>query len=310
MNKMIFGPVLSRRLGLSLGIDLTLNHACSLNCRYCQLPFPKKNSCEREKICDPQVVLHELENYLRTVSTPDWITFSGTGEPTLDLNLGYLIYEIKKRWEIPVCVITNGTLIFREDVQSDLMSADRILPTLSTVSETTFTALHRPCKSLKFSEILSGLEKFLGKFPGVVEIEVFICPGINDSKEEMVNLGKFLATLPKLDGIYLNTAIRPAREGISAATKEDLEVIKGHFPDTVPISTAFDPKEVQRKLLRINGLHARDIISLLARHPCTIDQMSISLGFSEDSVAKQVEVLQKLGKVTRIDGNTWSLQEK
>lgn len=306
MEKLIFGPVPSRRLGLSLGIDLTPDKACTLNCRYCQLSVTKKTTLERHSRVNPDAILGELERTLKHVSPPDWITFSGSGEPTLNSNLGYLIREIRRIWTIPVCVITNGTLISREDVRQELLEADRILPTLSTVFPEVFQTLHEPCPGLILAEILKGYPLFLETYHGYIEFEVFICPGINDDAKNLTALGAYFASLPRLDGIYLNAAVRPPRDATIPSANEDLlNGLRSFFPASIPVTTAFDRKEIVRGA-GTKSLHNEDILALLQRHPCSTEQLALALGGTEAQAFRKLTILSRLEKVRLVNDDTWA----
>jgi len=208
--------------------------------------------------------------------------------------------------ETPVCVISNGTLFFREDVRSDLYNADRVLPTLCTTNPRTFQEIHRPSQDISLEKVLVGLQKFSESFKGFLEIEIFICPGINDSPEEIANLGAFLSSLKKLDGVFLNSAVRkPVDPSIEQPTELVFERFKTHLKLNVPITTSIDggKKIVKRDSKR--KLDEEEVLSLLMRHPCTTMQLELALGCSRDLVESILKSLQGKGKIQQNSDGIW-----
>ncbi|MGM0598455.1 MAG: radical SAM protein [Candidatus Rifleibacteriota bacterium] len=299
MRTYIFGPVPSRRLGISLGVDLTPTKTCSFDCLYCQLSKTRFHTCKRSRFCDPQEVLKELKEVLDEVARPDWITFSGTGEPTLHKDLGYLIKELKKFTPVPVCVITNSSLFQDEKVRQELMVADRILPTFSTVHEDTFQKIHRPIEGIHIQPILEGFKDFCDNFSGIIEPEVFVCPGINDTDEEVSALGDFLRSLPNLTSIYLNTAVRsPLENKILPADHLQLDDFRRRLDLSLPVITAFERNMVPARPAKWNRITAEaDVLKLLLRHPCNKMQLVYVLGSPEKKVEKLLNDLEKQNKI-------------
>ncbi|HAE39038.1 MAG TPA: radical SAM protein, partial [Candidatus Riflebacteria bacterium] len=239
MRTYIFGPVPSRRLGISLGVDLTPTKTCSFDCLYCQLSKTRFHTSLRSQFCDPADVLKELKAVLSEIARPDWITISGTGEPTLHSDLGLILAEIKKLESAPACVITNSSLMYLPEVRQELMLADRLLPTISTVNERSFKRIHRPTEDLRLEAILEGLQLFSRDYTGAIEVEIFVCPGINDTPEEISGLRDYLRSLANLESVYLNTAVRSALEGeIATADQGLLNSFRAALNLSVPVTTA------------------------------------------------------------------------
>jgi wyosine [tRNA(Phe)-imidazoG37] synthetase (radical SAM superfamily) len=311
VKKYVFGPVPSRRLGLSLGIDLTPSKTCTLNCRYCQLSSTSHLTAQRQEFCSPADVVAELKDVLREIEPPDWITFSGTGEPTLHSGIGQILREIKGFSAIPVCVITNGTLLSREDVRRDLMLADRVLPTLCSVVPATFQTIHQPVEGIDVPEMLAGLQQFAREFTGFLEIEVFVCPGVNDSEREISGLSRFFQTLPALGGLYLNTAVRqPLDSTLACATAADFLQLRQWLHVDVPITTVFDGTVAISQPPRKVRLVSRDEVrALLQRHPCTFAQLQVALGGDHENIQALVYELEQTGEVHRLANETWALRE-
>lgn len=308
MSTYVFGPVPSRRLGNSLGIDLTPTKTCSFNCIYCQLSKTQFHTIERKEFCPINDVLAELKTSLADIA-PDWITISGTGEPTLYSKLGSLLRQIKEMTSIPICVITNGSLMYMPEVRADLMLADRILPTLTTVVPETYNLIHQPAKGLELEKILSGLSTFLEDFKGTTELEVFICPEINDSLDEITKLRSFILSLPFLDSVYLNTSIRnPLSKDLSSAEQSSLDKIRSILDLKIPVTTAFEHSHVpQKRLQRQKKAGHNEILKLLLRHPSNEQQLEQVLDLSTDELSSLLGDLQQHSKIHKTQNGDWSL---
>ncbi|NLI75918.1 MAG: radical SAM protein [Candidatus Riflebacteria bacterium] len=308
MNRFVFGPVPSRRLGQSLGIDLTPTKTCTLDCRYCQLSRTIHHTASRGLFCDPAEVLAELRHVLGEIAAPDWITFSGTGEPTLHAGLGIILAEIKKLGVAPTCVITNSSLLGRSDVRADLCLTDRLLPTLCTVVPATFERLHRPAPGLHLPDILDGLRLLSGAFKGIIDLEVFVCPGINDGAAEIDGLREYIRSLPRLDSIYLNTAVRqPLERDIVAASPEELLAFRDALGLDLPVATAFEHTPLPRRVDRKPPPPRQGILDLLLRHPCTVDQLERVLNLPGGILLETLQTLEREGKVHVCPDGQWRL---
>lgn len=307
-HRHVFGPVPSRRLGRSLGIDLTPAKTCSLNCRYCQLTATEHPTSVRREFVPNKVILEELKLRLAEIETPDWITFSGTGEPTLHSGLGEIIRGIRAMTATPICVITNGTLLGREDVRAELMPADRVMPTLCSTDPAVFQQVHRPAPELGLSGILNGLQRFSAEYRGYLEIEVFILPGINDQPAAVAALGRYLRGLARLTGVYLNTAVRqPVDTDLRAATPEEIEIFRGHLGAGLPITTAYDHSPVPSRQASRREVGAQEILALLERHPCDLEQLTAVLGATASELEAKLTELAHEARVERNTDGTWRL---
>ena len=307
-HRHVFGPVPSRRLGRSLGIDLTPAKTCSLNCRYCQLPATEHPTSVRREFIPGKVILAELKARLAEIEPPDWITFSGTGEPTLHSGLGEIIRGIRELTATPICVITNGTLLGREDVRADLMLADRVMPTLCSTDAAVFQQIHRPAPELGLSGILNGLSRFSAEYRGYLEIEVFILPGINDQPAMVAALGRYLRGLPRLTGVYLNTAVRqPVDDSLRPATPEEVQVFRGLLGEGIPVSTVYDHSPVPTRQASRRETTASEILALLGRHPCDLEQLTAVLGATTADLEAKLTELRRESRVERNPDGTWRL---
>ncbi len=311
MRTYVFGPVPSRRLGISLGVDLTPTKTCSFDCLYCQLSRTRFHQSERDRFCPPEDVIKELREVLEEIATPDWITFSGTGEPTLNIDLGFIIGELKKFCPAPVCVITNSSLLHLAEVRKELMLADRILPTLTTVNPDTFRRIHRPAAGIEIETILTGLKEFSAIFPGSIELEIFVIPGMNDSDEEVAGLRSFVLEMAKVDSIYLNTAVRmPLENEVATADHQKLESFRERLNLKVPITTAFERNIVPARPARWSKANAEnEILKLLLRHPCNGEQLKQMLDIEPVRLLQLLGQLEHQNKIRLQKNGEWKLVE-
>lgn len=287
--KHIFGPVPSRRLGLSLGVDLVRHKTCSLDCIYCECGPTTNLTLKRKAYVPFDEVKAELADYFENHPDPDYVTFSGSGEPTLSPDIGRIIDFIKeKKAELQVAVLTNATLLSDPVVRKDLNRADLVMPSLDAVTPQTFEKINRPAGQIDIHKVIDGLKAFAGSFQGEIWLEVFILPGINDAKEELEALGEIIRDINPTR-VQLNTLDRPgAVAGLKAASKHDLDRVAGIIDaDNVEI------------IARVKDLASRDHISdekmetmimeTIHRRPCTIDDLTAALNLEKG----KLEILMK-----------------
>ncbi len=290
----IFGPVPSRRLGASLGIDIIPSKTCSLNCAYCQAGLTDRMTIERRQWVNPHEVLSELKSYLQNEQEIDYITFSGSGEPTLNSALGFLISQIKLITKTPVAVITNSTLLHIPEVRRDICQADLVIPSLDAASEDVFSTLNRPHQSLKCNDIINGLKDFRTEFSGRMWLEVMLVKGINDNVEE---LKKIAAAIKEInpDKIQLNTVVRPPPEQhIRPVSSETLAMVHELFElDADPI---LDYSRPQRTSTEIDL--SQEIMRMLKRRQCSADQIGVVLGKHADEIAACLAMLIQTHKIS------------
>ena len=223
--KYIFGPVSSKRLGQSLGVDLLPPKSCSWNCVYCQLGNTKTFVTKREEFFPREEILEEIKEALAANTSLDWITFVGSGETMLYKGIGWLIGEVKKLTTTPVAVITNGSLLYLPEVREELLQADAVLPSLNAGSETLHLQIDRPAAGLTFRQHVDGLVAFRKEYKGRLWIEVMLLGGINDSDEALHDLAAVLKEIYP-DMVHLVLPTRPAPEQ------------KVHIPSEEPIEQA------------------------------------------------------------------------
>ena len=266
--KYLFGPVPSRRLGISLGVDLVPHKVCSLNCIYCEVGRTTNLTIERKEYIPVNEVIDELKDYLDQKPELDFVTFSGQGEPTLNSGLGRVINFIKDNYsEYKVAVITNGTLFWDDKVRLEVARADVLLPSLDAVSRDSFLKINRPNKNLNNDKIVEGLIKLGKEFKGKIYLEIFFVPNLNNTKEELTLL-KEIATKIQPDLIQLNTLDRPGTEDfVKAVTKEELKKIKEFF-EPLPIEI-IAKAETRKQIQSFNKNIEEQILETIKRRPCT-----------------------------------------
>ena len=296
MYKYLFGPVPSRRLGMSLGVDLVPKKVCSLNCVYCEVGKTTKLATERKEYFLYDKVTNELEHYFANNPNPDYITFSGSGEPTLNSRIGDVLQFIKQRKpDIPVAVLTNGTLLYDKKVRNELKDANVVLPSLDAATELTFRKINRPYSQLTVKKYIQGLIDFRNEYSGQIWLEVFIVPGYNDNMDDL-NALKITFEEIKPDQIQLNTLDRPGTVAdIHPATHDNLQKIINLWglPNVEIIAAAPERKNIQS--YRKDAETA--IFGTITRRPCTVDDLVEILGLHINEINKYLDVLEAEGKI-------------
>ncbi len=292
----IFGPIPSRRLGRSLGIDLTPDKSCTLNCLYCECGKTDELTLERREYVPTPEVLAELRDYLSSAPELDSITFSGSGEPTLHSGIGEIIAMLKDEFpSYRVTVLTNSTLLPDAQVRSELLRADVVVPSLDAVSEEVFRKINRPKSGLLSAELIDGLAAFTHEYTGEIWLEVFIIPGINDTDSE-VELFRTVFSRLRVTKIQLNSLDRPgAVDWIQAMPRENLEALARRLGEGVEV--------VGKPVLRhLCAAYSDDIeasvLSTVRVRPCTIDDLAESLQLHPLDVGKYLDVMLAEGKLS------------
>jgi wyosine [tRNA(Phe)-imidazoG37] synthetase (radical SAM superfamily) len=291
--KYVYGPVPSRRLGFSLGVDIVPYKICSLDCIYCQLGRTVRKSIVRKMYTQTDDILREVKEVLDTKQPIDYITFSGSGEPTLNSDISELIREIKAITSVPLSVLTNGTLLFREDVQKDLLKADVVLPSLDAASFEMFQKINRPHRALKIDLIIGGLKRFREIYKGRILLEIMLIKGFNDNSQELSKIKEAVSQIMP-DKIHLNTVIRPPSEAYAEPLSiQKMTEIKEFFGKECEVIGEFHAK-VQKK--------TEDIIpytlETTKRRPLTTIDMANMFGISEDNATTMIERLKTEGVIT------------
>ncbi|MGE0755948.1 MAG: radical SAM protein [Pirellulaceae bacterium] len=209
----VYGPVLSRRLGQSLGVDPVPFKTCNWNCVYCQLGRTSPPVAERQYFVPVDDVVADVARVLQQPTPPaiDWITFAGSGEPTLHAGLGQILRDLKALTPLPIAVITNGSLLYRADVRDELRVADAVMPSVDAGSERLYRQITRPVQSLDFDEFIAGIVAFREQYRGQLWVEVMLVQGLNDSAAALRDLAQVLRRI-RPDAIHLNSPVRPPCE--------------------------------------------------------------------------------------------------
>jgi wyosine [tRNA(Phe)-imidazoG37] synthetase (radical SAM superfamily) len=299
MYKYLFGPVPSRRLGMSLGVDLVPKKVCSLDCVYCEVGQTTKLTTERREYIPYNKVTNELEHYFANNPNPDYVTFSGSGEPTLNSRIGDVLQFInQKKPDIPVAVLTNGTMFFDKKVRSELLDANVVLPSLDAATEITFRRINRPVPQLTIEKYIQGLIDFRKEYSGQIWLEVFFLPGYNDRIDDLVAMKNVLQKI-RPDRIQLNTLDRPGTlAGIQAVSYKELQKIVDflEFENVEIIAAAVERKKIQS--YRNDAESA--ILGTITRRPCTLDDLAKILGLHINEINKYLNVLEEENKIESV----------
>jgi wyosine [tRNA(Phe)-imidazoG37] synthetase (radical SAM superfamily) len=297
----IFGPVPSRRLGMSLGVDPVLHKICSMDCIYCECGKSTQLTLERMEYVSFRDIEDELDHFFQHNPDPDYITFSGSGEPTLNPCMGELIDYIRSvRPHIKIAVLTNSSLINYPDVKNDLLKADLVLPSLDAVCEKAFLRINRPHPKLETKAIAKGIEDFANEFTGRIWLEVLILPGINDELSDLTALKKVIQRI-RPEKLQLNTLDRPGTlSDIKAASVDDLQWVAQilDYPDTEIIA---------RNIGNIKGSFRQDdlksaIIETIRRRPCTRSDLLKIFGYEDQVLDTCLKTLVRECKIVSKPG--------
>jgi wyosine [tRNA(Phe)-imidazoG37] synthetase (radical SAM superfamily) len=293
----LFGPVQSRRLGVSLGVDMVPAKICSLNCVYCECGATTSLTVERKEYVSSEALIAELDAYLGKTPSLDYITFGGSGEPTLNTGIGRVARYLKKHYpRYRRALLTNGTLFHLPEVRKECADFDVVLPNLDAVSETVLFKINRPHPSLDSGVIIKGLSVFRKWYKGGVWLEIFIVPGINDAPAELNALADASRAI-KPDRVQLNTLDRPGTcEWVRPATSEELQRIAGIFaPLQVEIITRISRSSLFQEKISVTP---ESLCSLVSRRPSTVDEIAGMTGLSLSKVAEALSSLTASGFLT------------
>ncbi len=296
----LFGPVPSRRLGISLGVDLVPHKICTLNCIYCECGATTVLTVERKEYVPYDTVINELDDYILNHPAPDYVTFSGSGEPTLNSRIADVISYLKKHYpDIKIAVLTNGTLFYDRNVRRSLYGADVVLPSMDAATRNAFLRINRPHHSLEHEKHIEGLTAFRKEFKGKIWLEVFLLKDYNDDDENLLALRSVIEQI-KPDSVQLNTLDRPGViRGLEAMEIQDLEKIKKilGFPNTEIIAPVSQRRE--KKSFRSDVEQA--ILETISRRPCTLEDLCRILGLHENEINKYLSTLESEAKIETLN---------
>jgi len=291
-----YGPVLSRRLGFSLGVDLVPKKTCSFNCIYCQLGQTTRKSIRRFSYIDLNKLKKELKEIIKQNPKIDYITISGSGEPTLHKNLDKIIGLIKKvtKNKFPVCVITNSSLLYKKAVRRELKKADLLIPSLDAVTPQIFHKINRPSKEITIEKIIKGLIELRREFKGKIWLEIMLVAHLNDTLNEAKKI-KAITEKINPDKIQLNLPVRPGGIILSLPPPKRLKAIKKIIGKNVNIISSFHKRRQKRFSQDIN----KDILEFLKRRPQSLDDLTDSLAINPNQVIKSLNILLDDGKIRK-----------
>jgi wyosine [tRNA(Phe)-imidazoG37] synthetase (radical SAM superfamily) len=290
----LYGPVPSRRLGRSLGIDLVPHKICTYDCIYCQIGKTTEKTLLRREYAPVGEILEEVGAFLQEGHPPvDHLSLGGSGEPTLHSKIRSIIEGIQAISVLPVAVITNGSLLYEPEVREDLLRADVVLPSLDGVSPEVFEKINRPGPGFSIERVVQGLIEYRKIYQGQIWLEILFCRGVNDTEQELLRM-KEAVKLIRPDQIHLNTVVRPPSETwVAPLTVDEMEKIRAFFGERASIISEFDrhiqpPPEIEM---------TEKILSILRRRPLSLSDLSQHMGLSQNELESYLKPLVVEGKV-------------
>lgn len=293
-KRWVYGPVLSRRFGRSLGVDLVPAKLCTFHCVYCQVGLTTRCALERRSWVEPPVVIGAVEEAVGRRADFEVVTLAGSGEPTLYASLGELIEGLRDAAQKPVVLLTNGSLLFRDDVAADAVRADVLAPSLDAGDEETFRRINHPHPDLSFDKVWKGIRDVTNRLDGTVRMEVMLVSGVNDSRESLEKIAEKLETM-RIDTIDINTPVRPVASGRAIiCSAETLELARRIFG---PKARVIPPPEMLSGGERASSIDesVERIAETLKRRPCTAAELAGALNLAGAEVSKALAVLARRG---------------
>ncbi len=295
MGQYIYGPVKSRRLGRSLGIDIVPMKTCSFDCVYCQLGGGHKPVIEREMFVPPAEVLPRAGENIRSSGPLDYVTLGGSGEPTLNTAFGEIAEELAGNYNVPVALLTNGSLMWMREVREACRHIDLVVPSLDACDEETFQAVNRPHPSLNFAKIADGLSGLRDVFDGSLWLEIFIVKGINDS-DRHCSAFRTLIDRIRPDKVHLNTAVRPPAEAFVRAPsyermKQICRLLGPKAEIIVPPPENTGPGR---------DISEENIMNILRRRPSRAHEIADACGASEKETVEKLHNMVSDAKIVEI----------
>jgi len=300
--KYIFGPVNSRRLGASLGIDLLPRKICSFDCIYCEIGTTTELTAQRREYVPTSDICREIEQFLATPGADDQVdifTVTASGEPTLHSGLGEIIGHLKRQSPKPVAVLTNGSLVHLPEVRRELALADLLVPSLDAALETSFRKVNRPAKEIALDQMIEGLAALRREAKGRFHLEILLVRGINHSPADIAALNRAIGLI-KPDLVQLNTVARPPAEPFAKAlSRVELEEIARCLPGPVEIIAA----PPHGRATPDRPAMAEEILAMLMRRPCTTADICLALNIEPAPAAALLRNLETAGRVRRTNHN-------
>ena len=288
----LFGPVPSRRLGRSLGVDPIPFKTCTSDCVFCQMGRTTRRTIERRAYVPPASIEAELEAWTREGVKADYVTLSGSGEPTLHGEFGGILQAMRRRTGLPTALLSNGTLFGLSEVREAAKQADVVKLSLSAWDPVSFDRIQRPHPEVRFERILDGYRAFRDGFRGRLWIEVFLVPGMNSAPGEVGRIASLVASIGP-DETHLNTAVRPPAEPfVRAVPRTEMEALARLFRPAASVTAEF-PSDLSAEV----AADERAILAMLQRRPCTAAQIADVFGMHPNEVSKYVGRLSRTGRI-------------
>jgi wyosine [tRNA(Phe)-imidazoG37] synthetase (radical SAM superfamily) len=295
MKKFLYGPVLSKRFGKSLGIDVLPFKTCNFNCIYCQLGKSLKLLNERKEFYPAEQIISFIKQNLKNYKSYDFITFSGSGEPLLYKGINKIIDFLKEYQKKEIIILTNGSLLKYKEVREEVKNADIIVPSLNAGKEETFLKISRPHKDIKFKEIIEGYINLREEFNGKIYIEFMVIDGINDDEEEIYEIKKLIEKI-KPDKIFINTPTRPpAEKFVKIPSYEKLELIRNILGGEI----VFKEKILKQKI------EIEEILNIIQKRPLLLEEISKRLKIEDLNEVKRILKERKI-KFVEIEGKEYA----
>ncbi len=290
-----YGPVLSKRLGFSLGVDVIPRKVCSFDCVYCQLGKTTKKTVKRQEFVDLKKFEEELKTIVKRNLKIDYITFSGSGEPTLHKNLDRMIDIVKKitKNKYPVCVITNSSLLWKKEVRYELKKADLIIPSLDAGTSKVFLRINRPHSSVSFKKLVEGLILLRKDFPKEIWLEIMLVKGMNTNMKEIERIKRLIEKILP-DRIHLNLPTRLSPDKIKLPLHKDLLKIRDILGERAEVVDSFH--KYTQKRISDRGIK-KQIYEFLKRRPTTLDELVGFSGLGYKEVRKYLNLLLEEEKI-------------
>jgi wyosine [tRNA(Phe)-imidazoG37] synthetase (radical SAM superfamily) len=290
--KYLFGPVPSRRFGRSLGVDLSPYKTCSLDCVFCQLGRTGEKTVTRQEYVPIGMVLSELGEWLKRDGRADYITLSGSGEPTLHSRFGEVLEFIRSKSTIPAALLTNGTMLYLQEVRDAASLANVVKVSLSAWDQASYGWVNRPHPQLRFDQLIEGQKAFRAQFDGQFWMEVFLIGVMNSNPADVEKIAALAEEIGP-DRIHLNTTVRPSAEDFATAlSREGMEELIHLFKPTAEVIAEF-----KDKLADHIQADQETIFSMLKRRPCTAEQIADIFGMHFNEVSKYLSNLIRTDQI-------------
>ena len=292
----VYGPVPSRRLGRSLGVDLVPPKTCPYDCIYCQLGATTNRTCLRAEYVPTNDLLADVAQRLANGARCDYLTVAGSGEPTLHRDLGRIIRELKAMDAAPVAVLSNGALLWDPAVSEACAAADVVMPTLAATEQNLFAQIHRPCPEITCEKVLAGLVEFRKHYTGQIWLEVMLLEGINTDEPTIAALRDAIESI-RPDRVQVNTAVRPpSMPEARTVPPERMERMRPMLRADAEIVAEYSgppPSDPE-------GPNVELVLAMLRRRPCTAEDVAAGLGARRAAVVKLLALLERDGRLLRL----------